>query len=81
MKHLGSRNCKKGVYDGNFGVTLDLPGVTLRSLWATVGDLGAAWVVLSSLWAHFGTSLGSLEGNFCHMAVPLGHLGMILEPF
>ena len=79
MKHLGSRNRKKGVYDGDFGVTLELPGVTLGSFWANEGDLGAPWVVLSSLWAHFGTSLGSIGSNFCDMAVPLGHLGMTLE--
>ena len=79
MKHLGSRNRKKRIDVSDFGVNSELPGVTLGSLWASEGDIGAPWVVLSSLWAHFGITLGPIGSNFGHMAVPLGHLGVTLE--
>ena len=74
---------------GRIGVTLADIAVALVSLrgdlgalwglWADEGDLGASWVALNSLCAHFGVTLGTVGGSFCDMAVPSGQLGMILE--
>ena len=69
-----------GGHWGYFCVTLGWLGHTSGSFWADEGDLGAPWLVLNALWAHFGSILGWLGNSFNDMAVPLGHLGMILEP-